>query len=124
MTKKRRLRKYACKYPECYYYDPKSKTYCCDACSSDHYDYGRLKKGKESSILRSCFKLVMNHLPFIPRPPFSAEDLDILAEAIGAELALVKARLGHLQRTHDDIKALQYFLLSKEKSERERKCGG
>jgi len=38
--KKKRI----CKYPDCYYYDPKSKTYCCAACSGDHYDRDRLNK--------------------------------------------------------------------------------
>jgi len=39
-----------CKYPKCHYYDPKSKVYCCDACSGDHYDYDRLHKGKKRRI--------------------------------------------------------------------------
>ena len=34
----------SCKYPGCCYYDPKSKVYCCAACSGDHYDYNRLHK--------------------------------------------------------------------------------
>lgn len=34
-----------CKYPKCHYYKPGTKTYCCDACSSDHYDYDRLHRG-------------------------------------------------------------------------------
>ena len=35
-----------CKYPKCYYYDSKSKVYCCAACSADHYNYDRLHKEK------------------------------------------------------------------------------
>ena len=34
MKKKKRI----CKYPDCFYYSPKSKVYCCAACSGDHYD--------------------------------------------------------------------------------------
>jgi hypothetical protein len=39
-----------CKYPECYYYDPKSKVYCCNACAGDHYDHDRLHKGKKEGL--------------------------------------------------------------------------
>ena len=31
-----------CKYPDCFYYKPKAKDYCCNACYSDHQDYKRL----------------------------------------------------------------------------------
>lgn len=43
MTKTNRV----CKYPKCYYHKLGAKTYCCDACSSDHYDHDRLHKGKK-----------------------------------------------------------------------------
>ena len=33
-----------CKYSECYYYDSKAETYCCDACSADAYDRDRLAR--------------------------------------------------------------------------------
>ena len=33
-----------CKYSGCIYYAPKAKTYCCNACSGDDYDYKRLNK--------------------------------------------------------------------------------
>lgn len=47
MTKKKRI----CKYPRCTYYDPKAKTYCCGACSSDSYDYDRLKGQKNYKLI-------------------------------------------------------------------------
>ena len=37
-----------CKYPRCFYYKPGAKTYCCDACSGDHFDYDRLKEEEKS----------------------------------------------------------------------------
>lgn len=40
MGKKKRI----CKYSKCVYYDKKAKTYCCNACSADAYDYVRLHK--------------------------------------------------------------------------------
>ncbi len=36
-----------CKYPVCTYYDPKAKSYCCNACAGDHYDYDRLQKERD-----------------------------------------------------------------------------
>ena len=36
-----------CKYPDCYYYTPGAKYYCCNACTGDHHDYSRLKKEAE-----------------------------------------------------------------------------
>ena len=44
--------KRSCKYPKCDYYDPKSKVYCCNACSGDHYDYDRLHKKKKKEDLK------------------------------------------------------------------------
>lgn len=38
------MEKRTCKYKKCHYYDPKAKTYCCDACSADAYDDDRLHK--------------------------------------------------------------------------------
>ena len=42
----------ACKYPECTYYDPKAKSYCCNACAGDHYDYDRLQREKDLIEIR------------------------------------------------------------------------
>ena len=41
-TEIKRPVKRTCKYPGCHYYDPKSESYCCAACSGDHYDHDRL----------------------------------------------------------------------------------
>jgi len=36
-----------CKYPDCVYYSPKARTYCCLACNCDHTDYIRLGLDKK-----------------------------------------------------------------------------
>jgi hypothetical protein len=33
-----------CKYKECTNYDKKAKTYCCNGCAFDDYDYRRLQR--------------------------------------------------------------------------------
>lgn len=40
-------KKRGCKYPDCFYYKPDAKTYCCNGCSGDHYDYVRLGLDKK-----------------------------------------------------------------------------
>ena len=36
-----------CKYSQCVNFTKEAKTYCCNGCSSDDYDYQRIYKGRE-----------------------------------------------------------------------------
>ena len=60
---KNEKKKWGCKYPKCRYYDPKSKVYCCVACSDDHYDYDRLHKEEKrakSKLIRAGINVITN----------------------------------------------------------------